>query len=115
MVIGRVEQKTNIRFRFMDDFESFMKATDIEYDSEDVTFTGYVYKKLIHLNSKLLNGVLLLKVLLTWMKLLNIVDETVVYQIPECVLSTVFIILLMKFIQKNFGIPLEMRNIDQKW
>ena len=27
----------------MDDFESFINATDIDYDSEDVTFTGYVY------------------------------------------------------------------------
>ena len=28
----------------MDDFESNINAIDIDYDSEDVTFTGYVYK-----------------------------------------------------------------------
>ena len=27
----------------MDDFESYINATDIDYDSKDVTFTGYVY------------------------------------------------------------------------
>ena len=43
MIIGLVEQKTNFEFRNMDDFESFINATDIDYDSEDVTFTGYVY------------------------------------------------------------------------
>ena len=44
MIIGPVEHKTNIRFRNMDDFESYIKAIDTDYDSEDVTFTGYVYK-----------------------------------------------------------------------
>ena len=28
----------------MDDFERYKNAIDIDYDSEDVTFTGYVYK-----------------------------------------------------------------------
>ena len=28
----------------MDDFESYINAIDVDYDSEDVTFTGYVYK-----------------------------------------------------------------------
>ena len=28
----------------MDDFESFVNAIDVIYDSDDVTFTGYVYK-----------------------------------------------------------------------
>ena len=44
MIIGPVEQKPYIRFKNMDDFESYINATDVEYDSEDVTFTGYVYK-----------------------------------------------------------------------
>ena len=44
MIIGPVEQKTNIRFKNMDDFESYMNAIDIDYDREDVTFDGYVYK-----------------------------------------------------------------------
>ena len=28
----------------MYDFQSYLNAIDIDYDSEDVTFTGYVYK-----------------------------------------------------------------------
>ena len=28
----------------MNDFERNMNAIDIDYDSEDVTFTGYVHK-----------------------------------------------------------------------
>ena len=42
--IGPVKQKTNIRFRNMDDFESYINAIDVDYDSADVTLTGYVYK-----------------------------------------------------------------------
>ena len=44
MIIGPVEHKTNIRFKNMDDFERYVNAIDIDYDSEDVTFTGYLYK-----------------------------------------------------------------------
>ena len=44
MIIGPVEHKTNIRFKNMDDFERYINAIDIDYDSEDVTFNGYVYK-----------------------------------------------------------------------
>ena len=44
MIIGPVEHKTNIRFKNMDDFEKYINAIDIDYDSEDVAFTGYVYK-----------------------------------------------------------------------
>ena len=44
MIIGPNEHKTNIRFENMDDFEKYINAIDIDYDSEDVTFTGYVYK-----------------------------------------------------------------------
>ena len=44
MIIGPVEHKTNIRFKNMDDFERYINAIDVDYDSEDVTFTGYVYK-----------------------------------------------------------------------
>ena len=42
MVIRPVEHKTNIRFRNLDNFESYINAKDVDYDSEDVTFTGYV-------------------------------------------------------------------------
>ena len=44
MIIGPVEHKTNIRFKNMDDFERYINAIDIDYDSDDVIFTGYVYK-----------------------------------------------------------------------
>ena len=45
MVIGPVEHKTIIRFRKLDNFESYINTIDIDYDSEDVTFTGYVFKQ----------------------------------------------------------------------
>ena len=44
MIIGPVEPKTNIRFKNIEDFESYINAKDVDYDSHDVTFTGYVYK-----------------------------------------------------------------------
>ena len=44
MIIGLVEHKTNIRFKNIDDFENYINAIDVDYNSEDVTFTGYVYK-----------------------------------------------------------------------
>ena len=44
MIIGAIEHKTNIRFKNMDDFERYINAIDIDYDSDDVIFTGYVYK-----------------------------------------------------------------------
>ena len=44
MIIGPIEHKTNIRFKNMDDFEGYMNAIDIDFDSEDVTFNGYIYK-----------------------------------------------------------------------
>ena len=44
MIIGPIAHKTNIRFKNEDDFESYINAIDIDYDSKDVTFTGYVYK-----------------------------------------------------------------------
>ena len=44
LIIGPVEYKTNIRFKNMDVFERYKNAIDIDYDSEDVVFTGYVYK-----------------------------------------------------------------------
>ena len=41
MIIGPVEHKTKIRFKNMDDFANYINAIDVDYDSEDVTFTGY--------------------------------------------------------------------------
>ena len=100
-IIGPTEHKTNIRFKNMDDFENYINAIDVDYDSEDVTFTGYVYKlNTPHFN--LLNEVLMVKVLIICKKLLNITEETVTYQLLECVLSNVSIILLKKITHKNF-------------
>ena len=44
MIIRLIEHKTNIRFEIMDAFESYINTKDIDFDSEDVTFTGYIYK-----------------------------------------------------------------------
>ena len=44
MIIGPIEHKTNIRLKNMDDFERYINAIDVDYDSEGVTFSGYVYK-----------------------------------------------------------------------
>ena len=44
MNIGPFELKINIRFKIMDDFRSYINAIDIDYDSEDVTFTVYINK-----------------------------------------------------------------------
>ena len=45
MLVGEVEQETNIRFKNVDDFESYINTIDNSgYDSEDVVFTGWLYK-----------------------------------------------------------------------
>ena len=45
MLVGEIEQKTNIRFKNVDDFESYINAIDNSgYDSEDVIFTQWLYK-----------------------------------------------------------------------
>ena len=44
MVIRPVEHKTNVRFRNMDHFESYMNAVDVDYDSKDGTLTMYLKK-----------------------------------------------------------------------
>ena len=45
MLIGEIEQKTNIRFRNVDHFENYINAKDNGgYDSEDVILTGWLYK-----------------------------------------------------------------------
>ena len=42
MLIGESEQK-NVRFRKFDGFQNYLYAIDVDYDSEDVIFTGWVY------------------------------------------------------------------------
>ena len=44
MLIGEIEQTTNIRFRSVEDFEAYIHIVDVEYDSEDAIFTGWLYK-----------------------------------------------------------------------
>ena len=44
MITGPIKREMNIRFKNLDDFESYKNAIDVDFDSEDVTFTGYVYK-----------------------------------------------------------------------
>ena len=43
MIIGPIEHKTNFIYKNMEDFESYINAIVINYGSEDVKFTGYVY------------------------------------------------------------------------
>ena len=45
MMIGETEQKANISFKKVDDFETFINVIDNGvYDSQDVVFTGSFYK-----------------------------------------------------------------------
>ena len=43
-IIGTAQHKTKIRFRFMGIFESYLDAINVDYDSEDVIFTAYVFE-----------------------------------------------------------------------
>ena len=38
-------RETHSRFRNMDDFEAYINSIDQDYDSEDVIFNAYIYKK----------------------------------------------------------------------
>ena len=44
MLIGEIEQKTNIKFRNADDFETFINAIDVDSDSVDTIFMRWDYK-----------------------------------------------------------------------
>ena len=45
MMRGEIEQKTNIRSKNVDDFETYINAEDNgRYDSEDGIFTRWLYK-----------------------------------------------------------------------
>ena len=41
---GDHSRQTNIRFRNMDYYESYINAFDEGYDAEDSIFNGYIYK-----------------------------------------------------------------------
>ena len=42
-IVRPIEQKTYYRFKNMNNFERYINTIDVDYDSEDVTFTGYIY------------------------------------------------------------------------
>ena len=42
MLVGEIEQKTNIRFKNVEDFETHIITIDVENDSEGVIFTGWL-------------------------------------------------------------------------
>ena len=45
LLIGEIEQKTNFRSKKIDDFETFINAIErCGHDSDDVVFTGWLYK-----------------------------------------------------------------------
>ena len=42
--VGDQIRQTNIRFRNISDYEAYINAIDVDYDSEDSIFNGYIYK-----------------------------------------------------------------------
>ena len=49
MFVDEIEQKLNIRFKIVDDFETFIIAIDKSgYDSDDVIFIRWLYKLNTH-------------------------------------------------------------------
>ena len=44
MLIREIEQRTNISSRNVEDFEIYIHAIDVDHESEDFMFTGWVYK-----------------------------------------------------------------------
>ena len=54
MLIGEIEENTIFIFRNVDDFEGYINAIDIDYDSDDVIFTVWLYK-IINFQFKLVN------------------------------------------------------------
>ena len=109
MVIEPVEHKTNIRYRNIDDFETYINSIDIDYNIEDVTFTGYVYK----LNTPQINIVKRTAYAEGTIYMQEIVEyqgQTVKYQLLDYVLSNVIFISLKKTIQKNFSVSIESKT-----
>ena len=113
MIIGTIERKTNIRFKNMNDFESYINAIDIDYDCEDVTSTGYFYI-LETPQFKMLNEVLTPKVPFLCKKLLNIMDKTIIFLRVVTFLQNVLFIFLKKIKEKNFKLLFGLKNIDQE-
>ena len=112
MVIGPVEPKTNFRFRNIDDSESYINAIDVMIVKMLLLLDISINK--LHQNSKMLNEALTLKILIICKKLLNIMDKTVIYQLPERVFIKSINYFVKKVVQKNSSLSLEMRNINQE-
>ena len=47
-LFGEVEQKTIIRFNDVADYETSVEAVDVDFDTDDVVFTGWVNKLKTH-------------------------------------------------------------------
>ena len=82
---------TQIRFRNIDDFESYINAIDQDYESEDPIFSGYFF-----ITPKLLNLTKLIEanmevIMILNMNLLNTEVLNVLYQQKDIVLSNVII------------------------
>ena len=103
MIIGPFEHKTIIRFRKMDDFESYLTQKIMIMIAKLLLLLG-MFSNLLHLKSMLLKEALTLKVLFTWENMLNIMDKMCTYQLPDCVLSIFLNISLFKMLQKIFEI-----------
>ena len=43
MLIGEMEQKTNLSYENIGDFEKCNNAIDVDYNFEDVIFTGWLF------------------------------------------------------------------------
>ena len=43
-MVGSLKVLTHIRFRNIDDYESYINAIEQDYESEDAIFNGYFYK-----------------------------------------------------------------------
>ena len=97
----------------MDDFKSYINAIDVDYESGDVTFTGFVYI----LNTPQFNVAkrnAYAKGTNCVQKLLKIMDKNVIFLRVFAALQNVKNILLKKIIQKIFYLSLEMKNIDRE-
>ena len=93
--------KQVIDLQTMNDFESYKNAIDVDYDSKDVTFFGYVYK-LNKLQFNVIKRCVYSKSTKYMQQIVEYHDKTVRYQLLECVLSNGLNILVKKIIQKNF-------------
>ena len=44
MLVVEQEQTTNIRFGNVEEFETYIKAKDVDYNKENTNFIGWLYK-----------------------------------------------------------------------